>query len=89
MPVLMLALGACEWSASCLLPLILCERAHGTHWIGDWADPRIGLGSVENRTLQCLHGAYVSKLKLHKQKYFQISHDAFFICHFDFGRYVA
>jgi hypothetical protein len=25
------------------------ERAVGTHWIGGWVDPRVGLGDVEKR----------------------------------------
>jgi hypothetical protein len=40
-----------EWSA--LRPL---EGAPGTHWIGDWVDPRIGLDDVEKRKFFTLPG---------------------------------
>jgi hypothetical protein len=45
-----------EWSASrpcCFTP---GERALGTHWIGGWVGPRIGLDNVERRTILPLPG---------------------------------
>jgi hypothetical protein len=32
------------------------ERAPGTHWIGDWVDPRAGLDDVEKRKFLILPG---------------------------------
>jgi hypothetical protein len=29
------------------------EKAHGTHWIGGWVDPRAGLDTVEKRKISC------------------------------------
>jgi hypothetical protein len=40
------ALDEGEWSASRPVHYILRERASGTHWIGDWVDPRAGLDAV-------------------------------------------
>jgi hypothetical protein len=45
------ALVECEWSASRLGRLILCETALGTHWIGGWMGPRGGLDTVEKRQI--------------------------------------
>jgi hypothetical protein len=41
------ALVGGEWSAS--RRFIPGERALGTHWIGDWVDPRACLDDVEKR----------------------------------------
>jgi hypothetical protein len=43
------ALVGGEWSASRPSSLTTRERAHGTHWIGGWVDPRAGLDDVEKR----------------------------------------
>jgi hypothetical protein len=44
-----LALASVEWSASRPGRFTPGERAPGTHWIGDWVDPRIGLDDMEKR----------------------------------------
>jgi hypothetical protein len=36
-----------EWSSSRSGHFIAAERAPGTHWIGDWVDPRAGLDDME------------------------------------------
>jgi hypothetical protein len=41
------ALAGSEWSASRPGRFITEERAPGTHWIGCWVDPRVGLDDVE------------------------------------------
>jgi hypothetical protein len=46
------ALVAGEWSASRSGPLILGERAHGTHCIGGCVGPRDGLEDTEKRNLK-------------------------------------
>jgi hypothetical protein len=43
-----------RWSASrpcCFTPK---GRAHGTHWIGSWVDPRAGLDDVEKKNFLTL-----------------------------------
>jgi hypothetical protein len=41
------ALVGGEWSASLPCRFTPGERAPGTHWIGGWMDPRVGLDDVE------------------------------------------
>jgi hypothetical protein len=41
-----LILGLGEWSAS-----FLGDRAPGTHWIGRWVGPKVGLDAVEKRKI--------------------------------------
>jgi hypothetical protein len=41
------ALAGGEWSTSRPGRFICGERAPGTHWIGDWMDPKAGLDEVE------------------------------------------
>jgi hypothetical protein len=53
---LTLALVEGEWSASRPGCFTLGERAPGTHWIGGWVVPRIGLGDVEKRNFLTLSG---------------------------------
>jgi hypothetical protein len=36
-----------EWSTSRPGRFIPEEKAPGTHWIGDWVDPRAGLDDME------------------------------------------
>jgi hypothetical protein len=43
------ALAGGEWPASRPGRFILKERITGTHWIGEWVDPRTGLNNVERR----------------------------------------
>jgi hypothetical protein len=43
------ALAEGEWSALRPDRFTLGERAHGTHWIRGWMDPRAGLDDVEKR----------------------------------------
>jgi hypothetical protein len=45
-----------EWSASRPGRFTPGERAHGTHWIGGWVDPRTGLDDVEKRKFLTLLG---------------------------------
>jgi len=40
------ALDGGEWSASCPGHFTHRERAPGTHWIGGWVGPRVGLDTV-------------------------------------------
>jgi hypothetical protein len=48
------ALVGGELSASRLDRFTTGERAHGTHWIGGWVDPRASLDDVEKRTFLTL-----------------------------------
>jgi hypothetical protein len=48
-PLLTSALYADELSASRPGRFTTRERAPGTHCIGDWVDPRVGLDDVEER----------------------------------------
>jgi hypothetical protein len=41
------ALAGGEWATSRLGRCTPGERAPGTHWIGDWVDPRAGVDNVE------------------------------------------
>jgi hypothetical protein len=43
-----------EWSASRPCLFTTRERAPGTHWIGGWVDPIVGLNDVEKRKLLTL-----------------------------------
>jgi hypothetical protein len=64
-----------EWSASCPDRFSPVEGASGTHWIGDWVDPRAGLDDVEKKqflTLQELEllngwetGSFSRRTQLH------------------------
>jgi hypothetical protein len=47
LPLLTLALGGGEWSASCLSHFTPWERAGCTRWIGDWMRSSAGLDAVE------------------------------------------
>jgi hypothetical protein len=53
-----------EWLASCPSSIIPGERANGTHWMGGWMGPRVGLESVEKRKIPfpCCHLACSSSL---------------------------
>jgi hypothetical protein len=41
------ALAGGEWSVSRPCRFTPGDRAPGTHWIGDWVDPRTGLDDME------------------------------------------
>jgi hypothetical protein len=45
------ALVGSEWSASRLGRFAPGEIAPGTHWIGGWMGPRIGLEAVQKRKI--------------------------------------
>jgi hypothetical protein len=45
------ALDGGEWSASQPGHFNRRERAHGTHWIGDWVGPRAVLDTVAKRKI--------------------------------------
>jgi hypothetical protein len=45
------ALDRGEWSASRPCHFTPGERAPGTHWIGGWVGPRVGLDAVEKRKI--------------------------------------
>jgi hypothetical protein len=45
------ALDEREWSASRPDHFTPGEIANGTHWIGDWVGPRVGLDVVEKRKI--------------------------------------
>jgi hypothetical protein len=53
---LTLALVGGEWSASRPNRFAPVERAPGTHWIGCWGDPRVGLDDAEKRKFLTLPG---------------------------------
>jgi hypothetical protein len=53
---LTLALVGGEWSASHLGRFAPGERTPGTHWVGGWVGPRIGLDDVERRKISPLPG---------------------------------
>jgi hypothetical protein len=50
-PFLPSALDGGVYTASCLSRFTPRERASGTHWIGGWIGPRIGLDAVEKNFL--------------------------------------
>jgi hypothetical protein len=50
------ALVGGEWSPSRPGHLTPGERAPGTHWIGGWVNPRVGLKDLEKRKLLTLPG---------------------------------
>jgi hypothetical protein len=50
-PFLTSALDGGEWLASCLCRFTPGEGACGTHWIGGWVGPRVGLDTVEKRKI--------------------------------------
>jgi hypothetical protein len=43
------------------------ERAHGTHWIGGWVDPRAGQDDLEKKKLLTLSGLELRILSLPAQ----------------------
>jgi hypothetical protein len=45
-----------EWSASCPFCFTPEARSSGTHEIGDWLGPRVGLDAVKKRDLLPLQG---------------------------------
>jgi hypothetical protein len=51
MHYLTLALDGGEWSASCPDCFTPRERASGTHWIGGWVDPKVGLDMLLKRKI--------------------------------------
>jgi hypothetical protein len=54
--LLISALDGVERLASCPGSFIHWERAHGTHWLGDWVAPRTGLDTGENKEMLPLPG---------------------------------
>jgi hypothetical protein len=49
--VLTSALDGSEWSVSHAGRLTSTERSAGTHWIGGWVGPRVGLDAVVKRKI--------------------------------------
>jgi hypothetical protein len=49
------ALDGGEWSDSRPVRFTSRERASGTHWIGGWVDPRVGLDAVVKRKIPSSH----------------------------------
>jgi hypothetical protein len=45
-----------EWSASRPCRFTRWERAPGTHWMGGWVGPRVGLDDVEKREFLTIPG---------------------------------
>jgi hypothetical protein len=45
-----------EWSVSRPGRFTRGERAHGTHWIAGWVEPRTGLDDVEKRKFLTVPG---------------------------------
>jgi hypothetical protein len=58
------ALVGGEWSVSCPGRLTPGEKAPGTHWIGGWVDPRVGLDDVEKWIFFTLPGLELRSLCL-------------------------
>jgi hypothetical protein len=54
--VLTSALVGSEWSASRSGRFTPGKRAYGTHWIGGWVGPRVGVHDVEKRKFLTLPG---------------------------------
>jgi hypothetical protein len=50
------ALVGGEWSASRPGRFTPGERACGTHWIGGWVEPKVGMDDVERRKFLTLPG---------------------------------
>jgi hypothetical protein len=50
------ALFGCEWSASCPGRVIFCERIAGTHWMGGWMVPTVGLYEMKKGEFLTLPG---------------------------------
>jgi hypothetical protein len=48
-PFMTSALHGGEWSASSPSRFTPGERAPGTHWIGGWVGPRVGLDAMEKK----------------------------------------
>jgi hypothetical protein len=65
------ALAGGEWSAS--RP---CRFIPGTHWVGDWVDPRAGLDDVEMRKFLTLPGLELLPLArpASSQSQYRLSH---------------
>jgi hypothetical protein len=56
------ALSGGEWSTSRPGRFTSGEKAPGTHWIGEWVDPRAGLVDVEKRKFLTLKGLEIRPL---------------------------
>jgi hypothetical protein len=56
------ALVGVEWSASRPCRFTPGESAPGTHWMGGWKGPRIGLNDVKKRKLLTLLGLKLQPL---------------------------
>jgi hypothetical protein len=57
-----------------LAALLPMERALGTHWIGGWVDPRVGLDNMEKRKFLTLPGLELQPLSrpAHSQLLYQL-----------------
>jgi hypothetical protein len=49
LPFLTSAIDGGEWSASCPGRFTFVERAPGSHWIGGWVGPTVGLDAVGSK----------------------------------------
>jgi hypothetical protein len=52
-PFLILVLSGGERPASLSDRFKIGEIAPGTHWIGNWLSPKVGLGSIKNKIIFC------------------------------------
>jgi hypothetical protein len=59
--ILTLALAQGEWSASGPGRFTPGEIAPGTHWIGAWVGPRVGVDAVEKRKLLLCGGSNLGR----------------------------
>jgi hypothetical protein len=85
-PFLTSALDGCEWSASGP-----GEIAPGTHWIGGWVGPRVGLDAVEKRKTEPIFmklGMYIRAPKPISTAYF-INHFNQSVCLYVYHPVVA
>jgi hypothetical protein len=64
------ALAGGEWSASRLCRFTPEERTPGTHWIGGWVDPRVGLDDVDNRKFLTLRDSNSDPSVVQPVRYF-------------------
>jgi hypothetical protein len=58
------ALDGGEWSAARPGRFAPKERAHGTHWIGDWVGPRAVLDAVVKRKIPSPHRESIPRIPI-------------------------
>jgi hypothetical protein len=76
------ALAGGEWSASRPSRFTPAKEPPGSHWIGGWVDPRVGLDGMERRKFLTLTGLEIRTLgrPAHSQSLYQVGYPGSYKC---------